>query len=108
MTIVKENNGLNLNTILILISIAGAVVGTVFFIAPLKTLPSDMNQMQLNIVNVQKMQAVQTESLKILAEVAKESKETRSDFDKHSSRVEFSLNSLERRVERVENSSSRD
>ncbi len=95
-------NSSNLNTILLLISIGGAVFTTVLFFAPLKTLPEDMQQMRANMEHVQKMQAVQTESLKILADVAKETKETRSEFDKHSARVDSSIESISHRLGMIE------
>jgi hypothetical protein len=79
-----EDNGLNLNTLLLVLSILGAVVTTVFYFAPLRTLPDDMKGVQGHVQLMQQTQAVQTEALKVLADVARDTRDVRREFDRHS------------------------
>jgi hypothetical protein len=106
-----EATGMNLNTLLLIFSIVGAIVTTVFFFAPLQTLPGDMQGVQKDVQTVQQTQAVQTEALKILAEVAKDARDTRRDFDKHSIEsdakhhaTDRELEGVKRRLDRIEQS----
>lgn len=76
-----------------------AVIGTgVFFIAPLKTLPADVKDMQHDVKGMQQTQAVQTEALKTLADVASDTKTMRRDVDKH----EAALDAVKERLNRLE------
>lgn len=76
--------GVNLNTLLLSISILGAITTAVFFIAPLKTLPDAQERIQNDVHEMRRIQAVQTEALKTLADTAKESRDLRRDFDYYS------------------------
>lgn len=78
------DRGVNLNTLLLGISILGAITTAVFFIAPLKTLPAAQERIQNDVHEMKRTQAVQTEALKTLADVAKESRDLRREFDYHS------------------------
>lgn len=94
-----ESVGINLNSLLLIFSIIGAIVTTIFFFAPLRTLPSDMKELQIHVQNVQQVQAVQTAALQTLAEVTADSKTMRRDVDSNSTRIE----DVRRRLERIEN-----
>jgi hypothetical protein len=78
------DRGVNLNTLLLTISILGAITTAVLFIAPLKTLPGAQERIQNDVNEMKRTQAVQTEALKTLADVAKESRDLRREFDQHS------------------------
>lgn len=78
-----QDKGVNLNTLLIAISIIGAIVTSVLFIAPLKTLPLAQEKIQEDVQSMKRTQAVQTEALKTLADVAKESGNLRREFDQY-------------------------
>ena len=85
MTVRSLNDrGVNLNTLLIAISLLGAITTAVLFIAPLKTLPDAQERIQSDVHDMKRTQAVQTEALKTLAEVAKESRDLRREFDHYS------------------------
>ena len=100
-----NERGINLNTLLIAISILGAIVTSVLFIAPLKTLPYAQERIQNDVHEMKRTQAVQTEALKTLAEVARESREfdhysataTANDNARHAE-----LQNISRRLERLE------
>ena len=94
-----EASGLNLNSILLIVSILGAIVTTVFFFAPLRTLPGDMDNLQAHMQSVQQVQAVQTAALQTLAEIAADTKTMRRDVDLNTSRIE----DARRRLEILEN-----
>jgi hypothetical protein len=104
------DSGLNLNTALLIVGILGAVVTTVFFFAPLRTLPQDMQGVKSEVKYMQQTQAVQTEALKILADVAKDTRDTRREFDRHSAeanakhyQLDRELEAVKKRLDRVEN-----
>lgn len=84
MTSRLQDKGINLNTLLIALSILGAIVTSVLFIAPLKTLPVAQERIQEDVQEMKRTQAVQTEALKTLAEVARESRDLRREFDQYS------------------------
>jgi uncharacterized membrane protein len=84
MTKALTERGINLNTLLLAISILGAITTAVLFIAPLKTLPHAQERIQNDVHEMKRTQAVQTEALKTLAEVARESRDLRREFDHHS------------------------
>lgn len=93
--------GVNLNTLLIALSILGAIVTSVLFIAPLKTLPLAQERISDDVQEMKRTQAVQTEALKTLAEVAKESRDLRREFDQHSATSIASDRSQDIELERV-------
>lgn len=97
-----QDSGFNLNTVILVISLIGATTTTVFFFAPLKTLPTDVKALKSDVEHVQKMQAVQAETLRILAEVSSDTKETRHEFDKHSSKTDSELLIIHKRLDRLE------
>jgi hypothetical protein len=92
-----------------MISMLGAVVTTIFFFAPLRTLPTDMAGVQKDVQIMQQTQAVQTEALKILADVARDTRDIRREFDRHaadsSARIrthDLELDAIRKRLDRVE------
>lgn len=104
-----NERGINLNTLLIAISILGAIVTSVLFIAPLKTLPYAQERIQNDVHEMKRTQAVQTEALKTLAEVARESRDLRREFDHYSATTtandnarQAELQNISRRLERLE------
>lgn len=109
MTKYLNQHGINLNTLLLSISILGAITTAVFFIAPLKTLPDAQERIQNDVHEMKRTQAVQTEALKTLAEVAKESRDLRREFDHYSasssaieSARQIELQNIRQRLERIE------
>lgn len=99
MTVKSLNErGINLNTLLLAISILGAVTTAVLFIAPLKTLPEAQERIQNDVGEMKRTQAVQTEALKTLAEVAKDSRENRERSIRH----DTELGEVKRRLDRLE------
>jgi hypothetical protein len=92
------NSKLNLNTVIGLLSILSVIGTGVFFIAPLKTLPADVKDMQHDVKGMQQTQAVQTEALKTLADIASDTKAMRRDVDKH----EAALDAVKERLNRLE------
>jgi hypothetical protein len=89
---VRQN--INLNTIIGAMTILGMLITGVFFIAPLRTLPGDVD-------SVKRTQIIQTEALKTLADLARESKDLRRDFDKHSATSEAKDAEQDRRLDRI-------
>ena len=94
-----------LNSYIGLATLGGVAVSIVFFVAPLRTLPHDMRETSTKIGSVEEdvaeiitVQAVQTEALKTLADVAKDERETRRDVDRHTAE----LDSVKRRLDRLE------
>lgn len=110
MTIQRiKDHGINLNTLLLAVSILGGFTTAAWFLYPLNTLPNDMRLLQGDMKTIQQIQTVQTEALKTLADIAKDSKEMRRDFDKHSAEAnaryfaqEKTLEDLKRRLEKIE------
>lgn len=86
----------HLNIVLGLLSLIGIVVTAVFFIAPLKTLPGDLNRMQGEVRDIGLTQAVQTEALKTLADVASDTKNMRRDVDRNTSDIQSVKRDLDR------------
>jgi len=100
-----ETNGINLNTIVGVITLLGMVITGIFFISPLRTLPSDVHAVQSKIEVMAQTQAVQTEALKTLADVAKDGREMRRDIDKLNGDVrahDVALESIHNRLNKVE------
>jgi hypothetical protein len=87
----RNDSRFNLNTALIICSLAGCFITAVFYIAPLRTLPDDVKGMQVSMVDVQRTQAIQTEALKTLAVVTKDSKDMRREFDRESAKTNATL-----------------
>lgn len=110
MTIQRiKDTGINLNTLLICVSLIGGFLTAAWFLYPLNTLPSDMKILQGDMKAMQHIQTVQTEAIRTLAEIARDTKEMRRDFDKHSAESnaryhaqERALEDIKRRLERVE------
>lgn len=100
-----ETKGVNLNTIIGIVTLLGMLATGVFFISPLRTLPSDMHEVQNQMEDVARTQAVQTEALKTLAEVAKDGREMRRDIDKVAGDVrahDVALDSIHGRLQKLE------
>lgn len=94
-----------INTLVGIGTLAGIVVTVVFYLAPLRTLPGEMdaarvaqNTIRDDISEMRTTQAVQTEALKTLADVAKDSREMRRDVDRNRAELE----GVKRRLERLE------
>jgi hypothetical protein len=87
MTARQIKDSVNLNTILGGLTILGMIVTGVFFIAPLRSLPNNQKEMQTDVNEMKRTQAVQTEALKTLAAVAQDTKETRRDVIRHDAEI---------------------
>ena len=103
-----EEKGMNLNTLLLLFSLVGGIFATVKIGGPLLNVPEKMAQVdkQISDVGVQassieRTQAVQTEALKTLAEVAKDSRDLRRDFDRTSAEAQAKEKDTDRQLEGV-------
>ena len=57
------------------------LVGGAWFIYPLRDLPEKSNQFERHLYELRQTQAIQTEALRTLADVAKESTQARRDID---------------------------
>lgn len=90
--------GVNLNTWIGIGTISGMLLTGAFYIAPLRTLPDQQERIQGDVQDMKRTQAVQTEALKTLAEVAADSKETRREVDRHSEQIK----EAQRRLDRLE------
>lgn len=83
-----------------IMTLLGTGVTFVRYIAPLGTLPQEVRTMGDDINTIGRVQAVQTEALKTLAEVASDTKAMRRDVDDHTTQIEVvkqRLQHLERR-----------
>lgn len=101
---VKES--INLNTIIGSLTVLGMIVTGVFFIAPLRDLPNQQDRIEGDLGDMKRTQAVQSEALRTLAEVAKESRDLRREFDNFTGRSlakDQALGDILRRLERLEN-----
>lgn len=90
----------NLNTILLVLSIIGGAATTIKFIGPLHTLPGEMKEVRESVQDIAVTQAVQTEVLSTLAEVAADTKVMRRDVDRH----EAQIHEVQRRIKELEDS----
>jgi len=88
----------SLNTVLLVLSILGGAVTVIKFVAPLSTMPAELENVQSDVRDMAHVQAVQTEALKTLAEVATDSKQLRRDVDRH----EGELQGVKERLGRLE------
>lgn len=91
----------NLNSALAVLTIAGIIVSAVYFLAPLKTLPDDMRGVRTDMNEVQRTQAVQTQALQILAEVAKDGRELRRDYDRSNAEHSATLQRHDKELDNV-------
>lgn len=101
MTARLRERGFNINSVLILMSIAGGLISAIFYFAPLRTLPEDMRGVQTDVRSIEQTQAVQTEALKTLADVAKDGRELRRDLDRHSADSNASIRRHDAELENV-------
>jgi hypothetical protein len=99
----------NLNSALSVATLTGMLGTGIFFIAPLKTMPGDMKLVRGDVTDVQRTQAVQTEALKTLAEVAKDSRDLRRDYDRTTAessatlkRHDYELEQVRRKLDKLE------
>lgn len=104
-----KNPVFSLSSTVSIVTLAGMVATGFFFLAPLKTLPDDMKGVRMDMIEVQRTQAVQTEALKTLAEVAKEGRDTRRDLDKSYAEVsaairrhDYQLESVNKKLEKLD------
>lgn len=84
---------IKLQTLLSLLTIAGLIIAGFLFIEPVR----DVAGMKDDIKQVRDTQLVQTEALKTLAEVAKESKDMRRDVDRNRADID----NIRRRLDRL-------
>ncbi|GAA5117161.1 hypothetical protein JIN84_17820 [Luteolibacter yonseiensis] len=103
-----EEKGMNLNTLLILFATAGGIFTAIKVGGPLLNVPEKMAQVDQQVsavagqaANIERTQAVQTEALKTLAEVAKDSRDLRRDFDRSSAESEAKHKDTDRQLEGV-------
>lgn len=87
-----ENSGLNLNSLLLIISIIGALTTTVFFFEPLRRIPGNVEEMQKTMRGIENTQTAQTAAITTLAELAKDAKDAKSKFDDHRNETILQLN----------------
>lgn len=111
-----EERGMNLNTLLIIGSAIGCIFTAIKIGGPLLNVPEKMEQVdhQLSEVSdqtssIERTQAVQTEALKTLADVARDSRDLRREFDRTAGETaakqratEQSLDNVSRRLDRLE------
>lgn len=90
--------GFNLNSALALTTLFGMVATGIWFIAPLRTLPDDLNDLKKEQKQIANLQLVQTASLTVLADVAGDTKQLRRDVDGHNSSIDY----LKQRVQQLE------
>jgi hypothetical protein len=111
-----EERGINLNTLILLASLLGGIFATIKIGGPLLNVPEKMAEVDEQLGNVsdkatsiERTQAIQTEALKTLADLAKESRDLRRDFDKTTADHEAKhreasrlLDGITRRLDRLE------
>jgi hypothetical protein len=89
-----------LSLILGVITIMTAFGTVIFYVAPLRTLPKDVYDLHQDMNTMARTQAVQSESLKALAEVVSDTKSLRREVDQNTTSIEV----LKTRVTRLEKS----
>ena len=101
----KAETKLNLNTVLLVLSILGGLGTVLKFLLPLAVVPEKMGRMESSVQTIRsdvddtkRTQAVQTDALQRLAKVAEDSATTRRDVDKVATEVQ----EVKRRLERLE------
>jgi hypothetical protein len=100
-----EDKGVNINTLVGLVTLAAMGITAVFFIEPLRTLPDDVHTMKREVQTMSETQAVQTEALKTLADVAKDGREMRRDVDRLDGSMrahDVQLGEVKRRLDKLE------
>lgn len=104
----KLKSVFNVNTAVGIGTLGTVVVTVLWFLYPLQSLPGDMLLVKVDVVKMQQTQAVQTETLKTLAEITREGRELRKDFESHSSeaksmnaRQDAKIEELQRRLDRL-------
>jgi len=105
----RKPSSFNLNSALALLTLAGMVASGIWFFAPLKTLPDDMRGIRADVNEVQRTQAVQTEAIRTLAEVARDTRDLRRDLDRTTAehaallkRHDTDLETLRHQLEKLE------
>lgn len=96
-----ESKGLNLNTVIGITTLIAMLSGVIIFLAPLKSLPEDNKLLQIQMAEVRQTQAVQTQSLQTLAEVAKDSREMRRDIDRIIASTNAKIDSHDRDLDSI-------
>jgi hypothetical protein len=105
----KITTDLTIGSIVSTISLLLMLVGGAWFIYPLRDLPEKSTQFERHLYELRQTQAIQTEALRTLADVAKESSQARRDIDillerttatarRHDSEIE----GIKRRLDRLE------
>lgn len=84
---------IKLQTLLSLLTIAGLIIAGFLFIEPVR----DVSGMKDKLEEVRDTQLVQTEALKTLAEVAKDSKDMRREVDRNRADID----NIRRRLDRL-------
>jgi len=101
MSPATKSPAFNLNTALALLTISGIAASVIYFLAPLKTLPDDMRGVRQDMNDVQRTQAVQTQALQTLAEVAKDGRELRRDYDRSTAEQTATLHRHDQELDTV-------
>lgn len=86
-----------LNTLVAFSTLIGMVITGVWFIAPLKTLPEEQRHSGERLQKIEQQIAIQTESLRMLTEVARDSNTLRRDVDRNAAKIEL----IERQLEAI-------
>lgn len=97
---------LNLNTLLLILTIFGGLVPVMKVILPLAVVPEKVEKISTNVSalsvrtnELQRGQDIQAEALKTLIDVSRDGKEMRRDVDRHAAE----LQDVRRRLDRLEN-----
>ena len=112
MSTAKYQTIITPTTIISGLTLMGMVTSGVWFFYPLKDLPERQAQVSADLYSIQRTQAVQAESLKILADIARETRGTRRDLDRIEAFVKVhqaehvntnaNMADLKKRVDRIE------
>lgn len=87
------------------IGLVGSLAAIVFFVAPLKTLPSDFREVQNDVAAVQKDVAVQAETIRVLTQATQQIAtiiEETSELKSCSARHDVEIRAIRERLQRVE------
>lgn len=116
MTQTLKDKGLNVNTIVGLMSLLGGLVTVIFYVAPLKNLPEDQRllrrdfeEVKKNVNDMSTAIAVQTESVKQVTDISKDTRELRRDLDKSviesaasQERQDMKIEQLKEKINKIE------
>lgn len=109
MSIPKVESRISLTTIISTLTLLGMLWGTFGLFYPLRNLPEKQERFADDLHVIRQTQAIQTEALKTLAEVAKESTAARRDIDVLTERTsatarrhDAELNQIKHRLNRLE------